>query len=135
MAPALDPTDERALNVGGGEKGGHYGGEKGATDVVTRWTSAARSEVAADSSSSRSPCVVAVRQLWLPCGNRRPRYRHGSCRVERDHQIMISEMRMRVKENLLEWRDSFFRNQFVDFFDFAHAMPTLINTGLVSVAL
>lgn len=106
---------------------------EGASTAVTRWTSAARSQAEADSSSSRT-LPVAVRQLWLPSGNRTTcSYRCGSRRLERDHQIMISEMRMRVKENLLEWCDSFFRSQFLGFFYLAYARPTLIGTGLVSV--
>ena len=93
----------RTVAVGGGEKGGHSGREKRASGVVTLWTSSAQSRAKIDSSSSRARLAVAVRQLWLPCGNRATRWhRRGSCRLEPDHQIMIPEMRMRVKENLLE---------------------------------
>jgi hypothetical protein len=47
--------------VGGGEKGGHYGGLKRATGVVTRWTWQ-RAQKQCDSDPSRTYHVVAVRQ-------------------------------------------------------------------------
>ncbi|MEO7652203.1 MAG: hypothetical protein ABIZ80_17200 [Bryobacteraceae bacterium] len=54
---------EAGLFVGGGEKGYQFGGRKGASGAVTRWTTTARSKPEADSGSRRVPGVVAVRQL------------------------------------------------------------------------
>jgi hypothetical protein len=53
----------RRLGVGGGEKGGHFGEKEGTTNVVTQWTLV----------TSPESCIlvwVALRQLWLPRGNR-----------------------------------------------------------------
>jgi len=94
-------------------KGGQFGGSKGANGVVTLWTLAARSRAELDDSSRARARVVAIGQLGLPCGNRTASsYCNGSRHADRDHQVMISEIPVGVKENLLESRDYFFRNQF-----------------------
>ena len=49
--------------VGGGEKWGHFGGLEGATCVVAQWTLGRHQK-------SCIPVWVALRQLWLPLGNR-----------------------------------------------------------------
>jgi hypothetical protein len=117
------PMFRRRVSVAA-KKGAIMAGRKGPATWLRDGLRKARSEAEADTRSSRTLRVVAVRQLWLPRGNRTTFYRGGSRRLERDHQIMISETRMRVKKNLLEWRNSFFRNQFLGFFYIAHAMPT-----------
>ena len=50
-------------HVGGGEKWGHFGGLEGATCVVAQWTLGRHQK-------SCIPVWVALRQLWLPLGNR-----------------------------------------------------------------
>ena len=53
----------RQYRVGGGEKWGHFGGLEGATCVVAQWTLGRHQK-------SCIPVWVALRQLWLPLGNR-----------------------------------------------------------------
>jgi hypothetical protein len=90
----------RGQAVGGGETGGHYGGEKSAT----RRLRDRRRHRPYKPSSTAARLQHSAR---LPCGNfgcpaaTTPRATvEVSVRLERDHQIMISEMRIRVKENL-----------------------------------
>ena len=86
---------------------------KGASSVVTLWTLPARSRAELDDSSCGRDRVVALRQLELPCGNCTASTScDGSRHLDRDHQVMISEMPVGVKENLLESRDYFCRSQF-----------------------
>jgi hypothetical protein len=49
------PANDQAAVVGGGEKGGQFGGQEGTTCVVTPWTWTAWP----------GPLIV----VWLPCGN------------------------------------------------------------------
>ena len=86
---------------------------KGASSVVTLWTLPARSRAELDDSSCGRDRVVALRQLELPCGNCTASTScDGSRHLDRDHQVMISEMPVGVKENLLESRDYFCCSQF-----------------------